>query len=148
MTPLPDCSLAVRDKTPDGDGDHARHECSVRLVTEAQTEQAKGRRTPGAQAAPDTGSRFVPAVKLEGGPHPDTDIATGGSDPQVVQKDTVPVSPSSATPGFAARLWGYAEGSAEIAGSTVKGAAGFVYDQATEHPWRTVGMVAGGVALI
>jgi hypothetical protein len=165
MTPPADCALAARDKSPDGGADHARHQCSVRLVTEAQTEQGKGKQ-PGAPAALDTGSRFVPIINLVNGSHAKSDTATGVADPQPGPKETTtsagtglaadltaPGTPHNkqdtpATPSFATRMWSYAEGSAEIAGSAVKGAAGFVYDQVTEHPWRTAGMVAGGAALI
>lgn len=60
--------------------------------------------------------------------------------------DANPAPPHS--PGLAARLWGYVEGGAEIAASATAGAAGFLYDQVTEHPLRTAGFVVGGIALV
>jgi hypothetical protein len=50
--------------------------------------------------------------------------------------------------GLGSKLWGFVEGSAEIAASAAVGAAGFLYDQVTEHPLRTAAFVVGGVALV
>jgi hypothetical protein len=107
-------------------GDHAAalsasHACSLRLLADATSDpQHSGR-----ALTINTSDTVVPKLAIVDGHG-----AHGDS------------------PGLGAKIWGYVEGSAEIAASAAVGAAGFVYDQVTEHPLRTAAFVAGGIALV
>jgi hypothetical protein len=118
-----DCSYSA---PGDHSGDQAvalaaSHACSLRLLADA----APDPQHPVGRGTTTTSDTVVPAVAIVDGHGANGDSA-----------------------GLGAKIWGYVEGSAEIAASAAIGAAGFLYDQVTEHPLRTAAFVVGGVALV